>query len=136
MGWSTDLFCNINFHKETYNSLYEVEEKIDEYHHLIDICKSTLRKLAYMTEFDKFYNKDDYNNADDYLSRELHDSLDELEDYYHELFKLEYLRDNWDACHNKEGLAINPPEDIKWNSAYLSGDFVNSVKYPNANRVL
>lgn len=136
MGWSTDLFCNIHFHKETYNDLYVVEDKIEEYQRLIEYCKNTLRKLAYMTEPNKFYDKEDYHDADTYIHKELFDSLECLEEYYRELFKLEYLRDNWSACHTKEGLAINPPEGINYYTAYLSGDFINSVKYPDANKIL
>lgn len=133
MGWCTDLFCNINFHKETYNSFYEVTSKIEEIERLIKVCKNTLRKLAYMTEPDKFYDKEDYSNADAYITGELFDSLECLEEYYRDLFKLEYLRDNWDACHTKSGLAIDPPEGINYDTAYLRGDFVKSVKYPDAN---
>lgn len=136
MGWSTDLFCNIHFHKETYNDLYVVEDKIEEYQRLIEYCKNTLRKLAYMTEPNKFYDKEDYHDADAYIHKELFDSLECLEEYYRELFKLEYLRDNWNACHTKEELAINPPEGINYDTAYLSGDFVNSIKHPDANKIL
>lgn len=133
MGWCTELFCNIYFNKETYNHISQVEDKIEECEAGIKLCKNTIRKLAYMTEPNKFYNKEDYNSANDFIEQELSYSLNALEEYYYDLYKLELLKDNWDACHNKEGLAINPPEEINWNTAYLQGDFVKSIKYPNAN---
>ena len=27
MSWSTELFCNISYNRETFNSKYEVEDK-------------------------------------------------------------------------------------------------------------
>lgn len=133
MGWGTELFCNIYFHKESYNHISQVEAKIKECETGIKSCKDTIKKLAYITEPDKFYNKEEYASADDFIHQELANSLDALEEYYYDLYKLEFLKDNWKACHNKEGLAIDPPEDIKWDTAYLQGAFVKSIKYPNAN---
>lgn len=134
MSWSTELFCNITFNRETFNSKREVEDKIEEFEACLQNTKDHLRNLLTMTELGKFCPE----NYDPliWMRNEYRDSMDLIEEYSIELYKLNLLISNWDACHNKEGLAINPPEDIKWDSAYLSGDFVNSVKYPNANRVL
>ena len=30
MGWSTELFCNVSYNKETFNSRGEVEDKISD----------------------------------------------------------------------------------------------------------
>ena len=61
MGWQTDLFCNITFNRETYNNLYEVEDRISELEGYVNTCKKEIRNLAIMTEPEKFYNKEDYN---------------------------------------------------------------------------
>ena len=61
--------------------------------------------------------------------------LEEIEEYYYELIKLEYRRGNWDNCHTKEGLAINAPEEITWETAYLDGDFIKGTKNNNQNEV-
>ena len=133
MGWSTELFCNITFNKETYNSKYDVQQKIEDLEKMIQICKDNIRDLIMMTEPNKFCPE----NYDAYIwvSNEYRDNIDLLEEYNVELYKLNLLLDNWETCHNEEGLAINPPENITWKTAFLEGDFVNSVKYPKANSI-
>ena len=42
MSWSTELFCNISFYKQTYNTLNEVLNKIDD---LKDYKQSLLDQL-------------------------------------------------------------------------------------------
>lgn len=128
MGWSTELFCNLSFNKKTYNSLLEVENDIDEINMILNNIKSTLRQLAYITEPEKFYSKDDYDSPGDYIESELSRCLDELDDYYFDLVKLEYLRDNWRNCHDKDGFAIEPPTPMDWETAYITGDFIRTRK--------
>lgn len=128
MGWSTELFCNISFNRKSYNSLYEVESDIDELKKEIGTCKDSLQSLVFMTEPDKFYNKEEYDSALSWVRSEYDNNMSLLEELQYELFKLEYLRDNWKNCHNDEGLAIPTPDDIKWDTAYLEGDFVRTTK--------
>lgn len=66
-----------------------------------------------------------------WVSAEYNDNIGLIEEYTIELYKLNLLLENWDACHNKEGLAIDPPENIHWDIAFLSGDFIKSIKHPN-----
>ena len=135
MGWSTELFCNISFNRKTYNSLGEVESDIEEMKDILQRYKDKIKAYAVMTEPDKMIKFDDesYDNLLMQVDGEVSDMLEEMEEYYYELIKLEYLRDNWDNCHTKEGLAINAPEEITWETAYLDGDFVKTVKHPNSN---
>ena len=42
------------------------------------------------------------------------------------------LKENWTKCHDENGLAIDPPNGIGWDTAFLDGDFVKTVKYPNS----
>ena len=128
MGWSTELFCNISFNRKTYNSLGEVESDIEETKDILQRYKDKIKAYAVMTEPDKMIKFDDesYDNLLSQVNDEVSDMLEEMEEYYYELIKLEYLRDNWDNCHTKEGLAINPPKEITWDTAYLEGDFVRS----------
>lgn len=67
---------------------------------------------------------------------EFQDAMNNLEEAMYDKFKLELLLDNWDDCHNKEGLAIDPPEDIHYDTAFLSGDFVKTVKYPDIKQYI
>ncbi len=131
MGWQTDLFCNITFNRQTYNSLGEVESRIAEVTEYINYTKGVLRAFAIMTEPNKLLSLDEGEDPLDRIERTVKESLEDLEDYYIERWKLEILRDNWDKCHNKEGLAINPPKCAEWPNAYLDGDFIHSVQHPN-----
>lgn len=137
MGWSTELFCNISFNRKTYNSLGEVESDIEEMKDILQRYKDKIKAYAVMTEPDKMIKFDDesYDNLLSQVDGEVSDMLEEMEEYYYELIKLEYLRDNWDNCHTKEGLAINAPEKITWETAYLDGDFIKGTKNNNQNEV-
>ena len=137
MGWSTELFCNISFNRKTYNSLGEVESDIEETKDILQRYKDKIKAYAVMTEPDKMIKFDDesYDNLLSQVNDEVSDMLKEMEEYYYELIKLEYLRDNWDNCHTKEGLAINAPEEITWETAYLDGDFIKGTKNNNQNEV-
>ena len=128
MGWSTELFCNISFNRKTYNSLYEDESDIEEIKNILQMYKDRIKAYAVMTEPDKMIKFDDekYDNLLVQVSNDTSDMLEEMEEYYDELFRLLYLWDNWENCHTKEGLAINPPKEITWDTAYLEGDFVKS----------
>ena len=131
MGWSTELFCNITFNKETFNFNYDVENKIDDLNHLINFIKDRIKSFVIMTEPNKMLGEEERKDPLFYLSNTLKEDLEELEDYIIEKWKLEMLLENWDKCHNEDGLAIDPPENIDWRTAFLDGDFVKSVKHPN-----
>lgn len=131
MSYSTELFCNISFNKETFNTKYEVQNRIDELERIIKYIKEYIKNMVMITEPKKFI--DDEYDPIVYLTNECERQFEELEEYTIELYKLGILLNEWDNCHNEEGLAIYPPENINWDTAYLHGDFVNSTKYPNIN---
>lgn len=131
MGWQTDLFCNLTFNRETFNSLYEVENRIEELSRYISDLKEALSNLAMMTEPSKMLSLEKGENPMGRINVMVKDILTDLEDYYIERWKLEILKDRWKDCHNEDGLAIDPPENIDWRTAFLDGDFVKSVKHPN-----
>ena len=125
MSWSTELFCNISFSRETYNNKFEVEDKINELERCILIAKNDLRDLVIMTEPNKYCPEGDDTLC--WVINTYKDVLELIEEYTIELYKLNLLLDNWDKCHDINGLAIAPPENITYKSAYLSGDFINRV---------
>ena len=86
-----------------------------------------------MTEPSKFC-PEDYDPLI-WMHNEFQDSIDLIEEYLVELYKLNLLLSNWDSCHDESGLAINPPDEITWETAFLDGDFVKTIKYPNANDI-
>lgn len=136
MSWSTELFCNISYNRETFNSKYEVEDKLNTVNKYINDCKKVLRDLAIMTEPNKFFNDNPDSDPYNQITINFEDTIELLEEYYIEKYKLLLLLDNWENCHNKEGLAIYPPDNIDWNTAYLHGDFVKSTKYPTDKDLL
>ena len=130
MGWSTDLFCNIHFNRKSYNSLYEVENDLEDCNKLISYYKKKLFGFALVTEPDKMFNmEDDFGSKMDaysYIESEFGKIWDDLMDTMWEKINLEYLIENWKHCHDEEGYAIAPPKEIEWDTAYLCGDFVKT----------
>lgn len=128
MSWSTELFTNISFNRETFNSIHEVEAKIDELNACIKACKETLRDLAIMTEPQKYMNSEDDGNPYNFVSQVFTSNMELLHEYIIEKYKLELLFNVWDDCH-KDGLAINPPKGINYKTSFLEGDFVRGTEY-------
>lgn len=133
MGWCTDLFCNVSFNRETFNSKRAVENKLEETRNYLQTAKDHLRNFVMMTEPQKFC-PEDYDPMS-WINNECQDWLDSIEEYTIECYKLELLLENWDNCHDENGLAISPPDNIDWNTAYMDGDFVRSTKRPNADNI-
>lgn len=136
MSWSTELFCNISYNRKTYNSRYEVQDDIDDLDKQIESCKETIRDMVMITEPSKFVNKDNDEDPYLFLCNNFTQNIELLEELIIEKYKLNILLDNWGNCHNKDGLAIYPPDEINWNTAYLHGDFVKSNKYPDNKSLL
>lgn len=131
MSWETNLFCNIIYNRETFNSKGEVERKLEGLNNEIGKLEGEIKSLSLMTEPEKFFNKEEdilYQ-----VTTRVSDLLEELEELHIERYKLEILLANWSYCHDENGLAIDPPEGVSWDTAFLDGDFVKTVKYPNGN---
>lgn len=135
MGWSTDLFCNLTYNRQTFNSLSDVEDKIAELTKMIKFNEGVLKELAVITEPKKLFHLEEGEDPIDKIRRMVMDSLEELEEDYIERWKLEILKDNWRNCHNEDGLAINPPENISWGTAFLDGDFIRTVENPDSDNI-
>lgn len=129
MSVQTDLFCRISFYGATYNSLAKVEIGIKEASEAIQEAKSEIRDLVMMTEPQKMLSVDSGDNVYDTVVERLNQCFDTIIEANDVLFKLEHLKANWDACHDKDtGLAIPLPECLDYDAAYLEGDFVKSLK--------
>lgn len=129
MSVQTDLFCRISFYGATYNSLAEVERGIREASESIQEAKSEIRDLVMMTEPQKMMSVDSDDSVYDTVVERLNQCFDTIIEANDELFKLEHLRANWNACHDKDtGLAIPLPECIDYDASFLGGDFVKSIK--------
>ena len=133
MSQSTRLFTTINFAGKTYNSLNEVRIELQDIEIRINDLKSNLRVLAYMTEPNKMKPED--VTASEYLDANVNYLYTEFEDLFVKRYKLELLIEEWDKCHNNEGLGINPPEEVKYRS-FIDGDFVYTEKHPTNESLL
>lgn len=120
MSWSTELFCNISFYKQTYNTLNEVLNKIDDLKDYKQSLLDQLFTLVITTEPNKMYETE--GNVADFLRFEFKDLIEQLEETTVELSNLYLLKENWDKCH-KDGKAIHIPEDL-YDKAFISGDFI------------
>lgn len=129
MAHSTDLYCCIEFNRKTYNYKSEVESDLEDINESISRCEKRLRDLALMTEPSKFAGKEE--DPYYFVTNTLEDNLELLQEYIIERYKLEMLLEKWDTCHNEKGLAIDPPDDMHYDSAFLRGDYVYSIKKPS-----
>lgn len=125
MGWATYLTTTIEYYKETYNTKFQVEEEIEICKATIGRCKKDLLSYALITEPQKFCPEE--SDPLIWISNEVEDNLQLLEEETIKLYKLELLLEEWDKCHNKEGKAIKSKDDKLWDKAYLSGDFIEAV---------
>ena len=133
MSQSTRLFTTINFAGKTYNSLNDVRVELQDIETRIEDLKSNLRVLAYMTEPNKMKPED--ATASEYLDANVNYLYTEFEELFVKRYKLEMLIEEWDKCHNNEGLGINPPNEIKYKS-FIDGDFVYTEKHPTKESLL
>lgn len=133
MSQSTRLFTTINFAGKTYNYLDDVRVELQDIETRIAEIKSNLRVLAYMTEPNKMKPED--ATVSEYLDANVDYLYTEFEELFVKRYKLEMLIEEWDKCHNNEGLGINPPDDVKYKS-FIDGDFVYTVKHPTNESLL
>lgn len=126
MGWGTTFYTSIYFSRQTFRTKWEVEDALKEAKEMRDWYKEKIKALVFMTEPNKFYKgvEDDLMGQ---IQVDLKEYFDGLEETNEEIFKLNYLLDEWDKCHNKEGKAICPPDNIPYDACYLHGDFIDMV---------
>lgn len=115
----------MEFNRETYNSLYEVQNEIKDTKSMIEYHKKKLLQFASMTEPNKLCPKDYDPLA--WITSEVEESIEELIDYTIALYKLELLEEYWEECHNSNDDAITYKGDRgKYGlpHAYIEGDFI------------
>lgn len=128
MGWSTELFCNISFNRETFDTKEQVKEAIEEVENRIKRNENKIRDLIVCQNPSILMDKDSEVSVYDYLISTYRDTMDELQEDYIQCHKLYLLLDRWDNCHNKEGLAKKVPDEIGYDTSYIWGDFIKTEK--------
>ena len=117
MGWATYLTTDIVFNRQTFKTIHEVNDAIEENKKMIDYYKTKLNNLAMMTEPKKMMTKD----CDEplwWVQKEFDEYYEGLEECIIEDWKLGLLYDEWFNCHDKDGKPIRRELSIN----YIEGD--------------
>ena len=133
MGWGTTLYTSLYFSRETFRTKYEVENALKDAKKMRDLYKDRIKAMVFMTEPNKYYSIEEGDILEQ-VQNDLDIQFNGLDDYNYEIYKLELLLEEWDKCHNKDGKAICPPEDMPYDTCYMSGDFIQMV-YPDGTEV-
>lgn len=123
MGWQTDVITQIVFNKETYNSIYEIEEEIESNNKCIQNIKDELYIMTIARPEDLLIHNEEMDLLG--LQRDVRDKLELLEECIIENYKLEILRDNFDL---RDGDYINNPEKTQNIKKWLVDNFILESK--------
>ena len=93
MGWETNVITQISFSKETYDSMYKVEEEIDFCNKRIQEIVNKLMIYSTSRPQDILLNKGEATLED--IQEEVEDMLDLLEEYFVKRSDLRALKDNF-----------------------------------------
>lgn len=123
MGWQTDVITQIVFNKETYNSIYEIEEEIECNNKCIQNIKDELYAMTIARPEDLLIHNEEMDLLG--LQRDVRDKLELLEECIIENYKLEILKDNFDL---RDGDYINNPEKTQNIKKWLVDNFILESK--------
>ena len=93
MGWETNVITQISFNKETYDSIYKVEEEIDFCNKRIQEIVNKLMIYSTSRPQDILLNRGEATLET--IQEEIEDMLDILEEYFIKRNDLEALKDNF-----------------------------------------
>ena len=93
MGWETNVITQISFNKETYDSIYKVEEEIDFCNKRIQEIVNKLMVYSTSRPQDILLNREEATLET--IQEEVEDMLDLLEEYFVKRNDLEALKDNF-----------------------------------------
>ena len=93
MGWETNVITQISFNKETYDSMYKVEEEIDFCNKRIQEIVNKLMIYSTSRPQDILLNRGEATLET--IQEEVEDMLDLLEEYFVKRNDLEALKNNF-----------------------------------------
>ena len=93
MGWETNVITQISFNKETYDSMYKVEEEIDFCNKRIQEIVNKLMIYSTSRPQDILLNRVEATLED--IQEDVEDMLDLLEEYFVKRSDLEALKNNF-----------------------------------------
>lgn len=123
MGWSTELYTSITYNRKTYNTKFQVESDLEAARAEAQRAKERIRQLAVITDPAK-YMPEDWDNPLEWLNSSLDEAMESLEEANIDIWKLEYLLQEWDSCHLPDGSPRPMPKDLSMIDSYIWGDFI------------
>ena len=93
MGWETNVITQISFNKETYDSMYKVEEEIDFCNRRIQEIGNKLMIYSTSRPQDILLNREEATLET--IQEDVEEMLDLLEEYFIRRNDLEILKDNF-----------------------------------------
>jgi len=93
MGWGTEFKAEIYLNRQKYNSILEIDDKIEEYEELIEMHKEELL-ISVALNPEKVREENDASLIHS-IRHHVNDILESLEEVYVELYKLELLKENF-----------------------------------------
>ena len=93
MGWETNVITQISFNKETYDSIYKVEEEIDFCNKRIQEIVNKLMIYSTSRPQDILLNREEATLET--IQEDVEEMLDLLEEYFVRKNDLEALKDNF-----------------------------------------
>lgn len=111
MGWETNVITQISFNKETYNSIYKVEEEIDFCNKRIQDIVNKLMIYSTSRPQDILLNRGEATIET--IQEEVEDMIELLEEYFIKRSDLEILKDNFKCVDGDYVDNPNRKENVK-----------------------
>lgn len=142
MGYEVHVLAPYSFYGEQLTTKWQVEDKIKECEKGRDDAIKAMYKLAYMTDPQKFMDKDYEGSPEQWIDERLEAIIHDIKVATVDIYKYKVLLEMWDEYHmnvNGEERTITLPKDLRdkkpiWQHAYGEGDWIDPV-YPDGTPV-
>ena len=128
MGWETNVITQIVFNKETYDSIYKVEEEIDFCNRRIQEIGNKLMIYSTSRPEDILLNKKE--DTIENIQEDVRDMIYLLQEYFVKRYALEALKNNFKCV---DGDYVNNPDRKKNIKNWLIDNYILDKEDINEN---
>ena len=128
MGWETNVITQIVFNKETYDSIYKVEEEIDFCNRRIQEIGNKLMIYSTSRPEDILLNKKE--DTIENIQEDVRDMIYSLQEYFVKRYALEALKNNFKCV---DGDYIDNPDRKKNIKKWLIDNYILDKEDINEN---
>ena len=128
MGWETNVITQIVFNKETYDSIYKVEEEIDFCNRRIQEIGNKLMIYSTSRPEDILLNKKE--DTIENIQEDVRDMIYSLQEYFVKRYALEALKNNFKCV---DGDYIDNPDRKKNIKNWLIDNYILDKEDINEN---